>query len=208
MTEKPLFLTCGLSGEFAGMVRDHESRHREYCDRQGYEYLAADPGENYSPKWFRIDLILEAMRSGRYTHVFWIDADAFVADLSVDLRTALPAHAWLGMRIIGHCPWAGDVFHWQTGCFYVRVTPDSLRYFEHVRAMEHEGSPDDQDAMMRLLLDEPDYQSGLVTLRYPWNYCGHCDPHERKPIVCGFHGYLPPALRRLRMQDVATQYPY
>jgi len=206
MTKVPLFLTAGLDDAYTGMMRDHEPRHRAYCTKYGYEYLAATRETiNAKDGWFRIDLILRALRSDKYSHIFWIDSDAFVADFSVDLRSALPPFAWLGIRVV-NCPWAGESWHWQTGVFYIRCGEEALRYFESVRSLEM-GS--DQDAMMNLLLDAPETQSGLVTLRAQWNVVPHLDSGNVRPIVYGFHGAgANPAQRRVMMRTYAEKYPY
>jgi hypothetical protein len=126
---KPLFLTAAYEegSAYAEMIEDWRPHHEDYCQRFGYEYRALIGPQTltvdaraYSPLWVKAALILERLKSGEHDFFFWLDTDAVIADTRVDLRSALPSWAWLGMTI--HPYSAGeDVWHWQSGVIYVRA---------------------------------------------------------------------------------------
>lgn len=177
-----LFLQAAIDPEYRGMIDDNRLKHQTYCERHGLDYQASflDSGED----WFRIRLVLESLESG-HDFVFWIDADAFVVDMSVDMRETVPEWAYLGMTI-HPLPWDGQHFHFQTGVFYVRNSPMAREYFRAV--LEMFGTVDyDQTAMNRLLMRDPKWQQGLRVLDHKWNWTPQCTDMG-KPLVVGFHG--------------------
>jgi hypothetical protein len=209
---KPLLLTVGLDGPdgpFAGMVMDHAQRHIDYCNKFGYKYIALTDlaaagvqNANYN-SFFRMHLILKYLKDPEYSHVIWLDADTIIANTDVDLRWALPDWAWLGMTIHPYAD-SEDSWHWQSGVMYIRSCRESITFFERVLAEEHTNKYDyDQSAMHGLLLDEPDWQRGLVTLRFPWNNTLHDQP--QCPIIAAFHGNGNPHERRAKMRYYVHQ---
>ena len=205
---RPLFLqSISQDPDYAGMVRDHARRHQTYCARHGYAYLALPNPEVTFNGFFRLRMVLEQMQTGLYSHVWWVDADVFVADLSRDMRETTPAGAWLGMTIHPY-PWGPEVFHLQCGMFYFRCTPRAEAFIKQVLAFEFSGE-DDQAVINRLMLHDefsPMWQKGLYILDSAWNNTLHDQPN--RPIVAAFHGYLSPAERRVEMARVATLYPF
>lgn len=205
---RPLFLqSISQDPDYAGMVRDQAARHQRYCARHGYAYLALPNPEITLNGFFRLRMILDQMETGHYSHVWWVDADVFVADLSRDMRETTPAGAWLGMTIHPY-PWGPEVFHLQCGMFYFRCCETAKAFIRRVLSFEH-GGEDDQTVINRLMLHDafsPIWQKGLYILDSAWNNTLHDQPN--RPIVAAFHGYLNPAARRAEMARVATLYPY
>jgi hypothetical protein len=98
---KPLFLqACSDNPHFKGMIEDHLARHLAYCRKWDYEYL--NDGSRIKPTWAGWDC-METIRShmllGGHSHIFWIDADTFVADFSRDMRETLPTWAFMAATI-------------------------------------------------------------------------------------------------------------
>jgi hypothetical protein len=205
----PLFLTLGMDEHYGGMVRDHEPRHRAYCDRWGYEYAAVTaPPVGGVNSWTRHEHILRAMKSGRYSHVFSVDADAFVADLGRDMRETLPPWAWLAMTVHPYHWKSWEPFHLQAGMFYFRTCPESIAFLETMLS-RRQHFPDDQLAVNFLMIQGAEavhWQQGLRILPYQWN----CTLHDMKndPIVAAFHGHLGAAARRVEMRAAAERYPW
>jgi hypothetical protein len=201
----PLLLqSLSANEDYYGMVMDHQDRHLRYCAMHGYAYSAQ---EAPNVPWFRLCLVLDAIKTGTYSHVFWVDADCFVADLSRDMRETLPDWAWLGMTIHPY-PWIGQPFHLQSGMFYFRSCPESVAFLERVLAL-HSEFRDDQAAINRMMIgsmESAQWQKGLNILSKEWNNTLHDQVND--PIVAAFHGYLEPAQRRAHMLEVAKRYPF
>jgi hypothetical protein len=205
---KPLFLTGGQEPHFAGMVHDHEARHRAYCKLHGYEYRA-EPFQDLTDSWFRFELIHDIMRSGEYSHIFWIDADALVVDHSRDMRDTLPEWAHLALTMHPSSSQL-DVVHFQTGVMYWRCCEQSLALLDRCLEAANLNGRDkvnDQAVLNYLLHVECDWQSGLRILTFPWNNSVHNQPRGRE-IVAAWHGAAPPAERRAWMQAYAEQHPF
>jgi hypothetical protein len=205
-----LFLTLGCDDYYDDMVRDHEERHRAYCAKWRYQYLAEDPAEAVRDRFGRIDFLLNHLRSGHYEYVFWIDADTLVADFSHDMRETLPEWAWLALTIHPY-PSREDVIHFQTGTMYARSCEESIRFFERVLALR-QAHPDDsewndQEAMNALFYTESRWQRGLHIVSHRWNNNLHDQPRGRE-IVAAWHGACDAEERRMRMLEFARERPY
>lgn len=210
----PLFLTMGLDENYGGMVLDHELRHKTYCKKWDYDYhksLLVDIPIEFD-RLFRIRAILYFMKTENYSHVFWIDADTFVADFSHDMRETLPEWAWLGMAAHPYSwhpkRWI-DAIHLQCGIFYFRVCDEAIAFIERIIELK-DYAADDQTIINHLLLENQNesdrWQRGFKLLSYRWNNTLHDQNHS--PIIAAFHGYLAPPERRAHMREVAAKYPY
>lgn len=224
MSEKrPLLLSCHGSPEYEAMINDHRVRHQAYADRHGYEYkiVALDHDAEYDP-WSRLKLIHEHLNAGEfvgegqlryfeptYSHVFWLDADCVIIDPKADMRKTLPQNASYGFTIHPYpiATYRANKWHWQTGQMYFRCD-HAARWFIgrclHVR----EVYANDQHAINSVLMSEPGFQSGLVTLYQSWNNTLH-DEMNDGTIVAAFHGFGRDLNeRRQAMLNVAAQFPY
>ena len=212
---KPLFLTMGMSNNFDGMVLDHQKRHIAYCKKWEYEYKGITSQEipiEYD-RYFRIRAILYFMKSKLYSHIFWIDADTFVANFSYDMRDTLPGWSWLGMTAHPY-KWPPnngyiDSIHLQCGIFYFRVCEESIAFLEKVLELGNLYE-EDQSIINYLLLENTEesnrWQKGFKLLSYRWNNTLH--DQNNNPIIAAFHGHLSPQARRFHMNEVAAKYPY
>lgn len=201
---KPLFLQNWSNvKEFQDMVTDHQPRHKAYCEKWGYQYLADGDGEEFNG-WGRIEMILRHLESGEYSHVFWVDADCFVAAFTYDMCSTVPEPYWLGLTIHPY-PWQYDYWHLQTGMMYFRACDESIAFLK--RVLEFKGEVmDEQVAIGLLMIAMPEserWQRGLRILSFQWNNTLHDQAHH--PIVAAFHG-IPE--RRQRMLEAVEWYPY
>ena len=84
------------------MVDDFRARHEAYCQRQGYEFCP-DPNCNSLERgpadwgWNKLFSLRHYLRQGKHSHIFWMDADVIVTDLSADMRDTVGPDKWLGM---------------------------------------------------------------------------------------------------------------
>lgn len=201
---RPLFLTIG-SGDtpYGGMVRDHEVRHRAYCEKWGYDYRAVF---DFADVWLKLELTLEAMQSGHYSHVFIIDADAIVVDFETDLRTCLPSWAFLGLTT--HPYPMLDVWHWNVGCSFWQTSQQGIEFLQET--LKARGRPQwhEQAEINAQLMDNPErWQSGFVQLPRHFNNNWHDQPLQ-DAVVLAWHGYMDPEGRRTVMNLIAQDYPY
>jgi GT2 family glycosyltransferase len=168
-------------------------------------------GYPYEPNWYKIDLILESIRSGQNSYIIYLDADAIIADFDVDLCSALPDYAWLGL-VIHPYAWKRTIWHWNNGVMYIRCSPESLNFFETVKSLAGTELNDrstfiEQGTVNHLLLNEPRYQSGLVILTHHWNVNIFNQPNEGA-IVAAWHGSGPTDQRAESMREWADNHPY
>jgi len=213
----PLFLQA-VSGDadHLGMASDHKERHLAYCKKWGYEYeLVVDLALAEGP-WRRIEIILDRLKSGKFSHVFCMDSDVFMADFSRDLRETLPDWAYYAATIHPY-PWREQmVFHVQCGGFYLRSCDRSILFLENV-LLHRDAFQDDQGAVNFLLIRAPhlNCQNGFNILPCEWNQTiQDCDFRFHPPIVAAFHGTpdskgnCGSAFRRSLMKEAAKWYPY
>jgi len=207
-------MTSGAGTDYERMLSDHDARHRSYCERWGYDLRIVSTIPDYYPyetNWYKIDLILEALRSDQNSYIIYLDADAIIADFDVDLCSALPAYAWLGL-VIHPYPWKRTIWHWNNGVMYIRCCPEALNFFELVKSLAGTELNDpstfvEQGTVNHLLLNEPQYQSGLVILTHHWNVNIFNQPNDGA-IVAAWHGSGPTDRRVEIMREWANNHPY
>lgn len=213
---KPLFLQYANNETLKGMIEDHSERHQSYCDRHGYHYFPIIRlGEPFD--WYdKIRLILNAVKTDKYSHVFWIDADCFVVDGEPDMRETLPS--WAGYAFCVHPePWDGQSFHFNAGVqYYSGYDEDgAVQFLEAVIALEGQCTDEyDQTAINYLLLmhntGHRSWQSKLSVLVDKWNCTlgvNDLSP-DNPPVVAAFHGHEFPERRREVMREWAERLPY
>jgi hypothetical protein len=203
----PLFIQIFDDNEHCvGMVADNEERHRAYCAKWGYEYRAHQVTAPVNLYWFRIEVVAEYMKTGRYSHIFQIDTDAMVVDFSHDMRETLPDDAFLGLAIHPIPHDGREVWHFNAGCFYIQCTPLADLFFAEVLSYK-DVAPHDQGVMNEMLMTRWEYQSKFNVLSRVWNNSVHDQPNDNM-IVAAWHGASDHKERRAWMAETAEEYPY
>ncbi len=231
---KPLFLMpYDGKPDYGGMVDDFRPRHQAYCDRHGYEFCAdaAVHDEVQDWMWDKIFRLRHYLREGKHSHIFWMDADVIVTDLSADMRDTVGPDKWLGMVKHGGS-WNGEYpWHYNTGVMYLYACPEALQFIEE--ACEWFYKPrnwqdnNEQTAIMKVLLEgwcsrgptSFDWHSCLNVLHHTWN--ANWNDKQWSPgatAVMGFHGAgkddvhkalygdpLPFCSRRILMREFAQE---
>lgn len=211
---KPLFLqTHSTNPHFEGMVLDHKERHQAYCDKWAYEYLIDGSllDLDHPLTWQdQIKVVAKHLCSGKWSHVFWIDADTFVADFTRDMRETTPGWCFLACTLHPHS-WTElqPVVGVNAGITYWRTSDMATRFI--TRLLDRYGNlRDNQIGMNLMLFGDPEesrfWQQGYRMLNNEWNNNMHDQPSPH-PIVCAFHGCLEPNERRILMQNIAKKYP-
>jgi hypothetical protein len=205
---KPLFLqTSSNNPHYQGMVSDHKERHLAYCEKWGYDYL--EDTTHIKTGWDIMEIIRKHMILGRCSHIFWIDADTFVADFSRDMRETLPSWAFMAATIHPY-PWGANqpVYHINTGIMYFKCNSMAIAFL-HTLLSNRDKFSDNQVGINWLLIGGTEsniWQSGFKMLNCEWNNNYHDQP--QRPIVSAHHGHLDPENRRKLMQEVALRYPF
>ena len=204
--QKPLLLQIDSADPFYhGMIELHRERHQAYAQRHGYEYWV-DPPPGDSSQWFRIETIKAALDDG-YSHVFYLDADACVADLSVDLRDAINHPTWIGLTVHPFGFGSNMQWHFNTGVIYMRNGPEAKTYVRDVLRFHGEAAWD-QEPMNELLMHVDVYQGGYRPLHQRWNQNMNHPASRHAPIVAAWHGDGTPLQRLARMQRWERENPW
>jgi len=117
-----LLLQVGIGAEFAAMLDASHARHVAYCAAHSFDFLdITEPVAPTPPMWQRYFCIAWAFTTG-YQFVATLDADALIADTSIDLRLASTKP--LAMK------WAqapgGEPASYNTGVMYARAASAPL----------------------------------------------------------------------------------
>lgn len=211
---KVLVLTA-YDPPFAGLAGLTVPRMRAFCDRHGYgfrETRVSDGGRR--PYWLKIAALREALDEG-HDLVVWIDIDAVILRLDVDLRGALPpgkdlgmvwhggdsgmpngvpAHFNNGVIIVRSGAWASD--------FFRRVAETPLKHYWHEQAaMLHLLG---YDAVLGLGPDRPEApdRQQVARLDPAWNAIPAVAT-VADPIIHHWAGISGPARARAIAADVA-----
>ena len=208
---KPLFLQVSSANpHYQGMVTDHKARHLAYCKKWGYDYF--EDSSHLKPEWSGWDC-MEVIRShmvlGCHTHIFWIDADTFVADFSRDMRETLPHWSFMAATIHPF-PWTDTqpVFHINTGVMYFSCNSMAVEFL-HVLLSRKDEFKDNQVGINWMLIGGPEsarWQRGFRALNCEWNNSYEGMP--QRPIVSAYHGFKDPDERRKVMLEVSEKYPF
>jgi hypothetical protein len=160
-------------------------RHMAYARKHNMEFWC-QMGRVQSerpPVWDKIILLQQALRKN-YNLVVWIDADAMIVNLNVDLREALSEFSHVGLcRYEGK--WRDRGWHHNAGVIFVRNGPLAGKFFDEVW---NSGPSDhvwqEQDRIMDLAEKHPGV---LQTIDSRWN--AHPSSKSDRPVIKGWHGF-------------------
>lgn len=79
------------SPEIYGYSKYSSELNKQYCTIHGYDYIEASAinTDEYSPSWSKIFHSIDILKSGKYTHVFFLDADAVVINRNKKLEEVI-----------------------------------------------------------------------------------------------------------------------
>lgn len=190
------------SGYFYDMLRLTMNRHAAYArvhkmDYQVYfgEYL---PERNmFTGAWHKIRMIQDAIDKG-YEYIFWLDTDAGIADISVDLRDAFS-----GDGDIGACEHESKTIprHYNVGVLFVRNTDRSKNFIaDWWNTFPGDERWLEQGSFNNMAKDNP----VVFRMDDKWNATISVNEVDN-PVVKGWHGILPSdrfnAMRRYFKED-------
>lgn len=211
---KVLVLTA-YDPPFAGLARQTAPRMQAFCDRHGYvfrETRVSDPGRQ--PVWMKIAALRQALDED-HDIIVWIDVDAVIVRLDVDLRGVLPPGKDLGMVWHGSDSVMpnGVPAHLNAGIMFVRPGAWARDFFRRVAESRLKHYWHEQAAMLHLLgydaalglgpdrPDAPDRQQ-VARLDPAWNAIPAVGT-VADPIIHHWAGISGPARERAIAADVA-----
>lgn len=143
--------------------RESLPRLRRYARRHGFGLRivrkSLDPSRPMS--WSKVTAVLDLLESGAADWVFWVDADAFILNPAVDVRTLLVPGADL--------VFASDFNGLCAGVFLARACPWTIRFLQAARTLGSEGYDVDgmgdkweQNTFKHILAHFPEHQSHVA----------------------------------------------
>lgn len=82
-------VSMAIGESYIGLVSEAIQNKREYCARQGYDfiYLENSLDESRPVPWTKILLMQKVLQSGKYDWVFWTDADSIFTNFNIRLES-------------------------------------------------------------------------------------------------------------------------
>lgn len=156
-----LVTICDQAMDLVG--RESLPRLRRYARRHGFGLRivrkSLDPSRPMS--WSKVTAVLDLLESGTADWVFWVDADAFILNPAVDVRTLLVPGADL--------VFASDFNGLCAGVFLARACPWTIRFLQAARTLGSEGYDVDgmgdkweQNTFKHILAHFPEHQSHVA----------------------------------------------
>lgn len=179
--------------EYANMLRLSFPRHMDYALRHKFDYrcIMADvikdhPTGPYMGRiaplggWAKIHLIRDALATG-YEYVCWIDADAIIHDMNIDLRDAFSE-----FEHIGACQHPGPPVHLNVGVVFYRNTEPTRKFVE--AWLDAYGKPTD-NWLEQGVFNRLSEQTKIVTrMNDRWNATHNAGTDCEHPVILGYHG--------------------
>lgn len=170
-------------GGFDALLDLTKERNTEYCKAHDFDYLCIvedDPRGCDKGSWKKISMIEQAMKDG-YEFIVWLDSDAMIYDMAMDLRKACEAGK------IGAC-WhrIPQLHHWNVGVLYVHNTPETQDFVSEWNTA-YPAPPDgwfEQGVFNRMAMN----CKTVVTLSDKWNATLNVSMVPDTAVL-GFHGH-------------------
>jgi ADP-heptose:LPS heptosyltransferase len=176
------------SGQHLQMLNISYQLHSSYAARHALNYCCVR-GSIQSvlpPFWDKIRLIQMMLAAGSEL-VVWLDADTLVVRPEVDVRSALPDGAPIGM-CRNPLPWEDQPWHYNSGVMIIRNSGQARWFFDEVwRAGPLDRHPWQEQARINELASKhPDL---VQQLEDKWNSTEGVNP-VRDPIIRAWHGHV------------------
>ena len=188
-------------GIFHDMMRLTYQRHAAYTRAHNMDYwhlLSEELPELYPGGWGKVSFLRQAAQR-HYEHIFWIDADAAIVDMDIDLREALP-EGMTGGACIHDAP--GIKKHLNIGVMYYRNTPELLPFLDEWLASYPGDKMWLEQGSFNVIYESGKYK--LCPVDDKWNATINVNMVD-KPAVYGWHGVNPIAARLGMMKQVFYQ---
>ncbi len=202
-----LLIQQGFDAESGRYFSLYYDRHVEYCIRHRFDYWChMGPVRHMGDRdpWTKLALVQSAFLQG-YSNVIWLDMDAFIYDIKMDLRAAC-------LRPINMSHWTYPTPHLQAGVIYFnnasgkayeivsRCLEEKKYYLERfptLRGWFEQGQ-------LNEVSQSPGMQISFMALGPQWNWSSHfCEPVEHV-VIRSWHG-TPEPDRYREMSQLSQQ---
>jgi len=182
--------------QYANMLRLSFNRHCEYAMRHGFDLQVVmanfkpieavmHPGGFPAGQWAKVFMIRDALDAG-YEFIAWIDADALIYDMKIDLRDV---RAEMGESEMGACEHPNPM-HLNTGVLYIRNTERARKFVAEWLSKMHSPNEDgwhEQGFFNKMRL-EPEWQGVICKVSDKWNATYVAGTDCADAVVKGYHG--------------------
>lgn len=162
--------------------------HARFCERNEIDYQVriAKWQHRRKPNWNKVLWIIEAIETGRYDTILWMDADTMIVR-PFSIQDVLKKNRILGMvRHDRHEPQ-----HWNSGLIFTRSSKKSLTFWKHVWKHGHvEGSTWQDQPRINLAVESAAFRDFFQPLPPKYNYQDGCMEKiaDEKVIIKAWHG--------------------
>lgn len=191
MNNAVLLQNCYGNSEHVHLIEMMFSRHVRYCKYWKFDYrfeysdvidLGVKPGEEHGD-WAKVKMIERALE--QYDYVVWLDSDAFIWNVAVDLRVGCIKPANVVLYDNPFLLPAVGVMYWRNGPEAKEMVQDWLGKMP--------GRPNwwEQGEFQDLCVSKWQERSWLGALPPEFNYDDYIFANKQceAPIVIGLHGY-------------------
>ena len=174
------------------------NRHTRYCERHGWSFVVYRDAEVFG--WGRISRIMAALTAG-HKYICYMDADAVISDLSIDLRDAMTGTAGGLGTVESVCPSYG--VHRNVGVTYAwdlngEATKAIEKWWKGRGGKFDVPTGYEQNVFNNLLVGEKEYQCPLLDAK--WNAIINLSMVPN-PVVVAAHGQGIPEYRAMLLAN-------
>jgi hypothetical protein len=180
-----------MPDDFRPMLELARPRHQAYADKWDMDYLVVhgyvkpEWTDITMGGWAKIELVRTMLEIG-YEYVFWVDADALIANIDIDLRGGCPD----GLGMVEHSGPAVPGPHLNVGVMFFHNT-DKVRAFVTEWMTHYPGLtvfPWREQGQANIMSQDPKW-AGVVTKIDPkWNSCIAGNSQVDRPVIEAWHG--------------------
>lgn len=206
---KQLIVQCATGATYNAMLQATYARHSTYAAAHDFDFWCLQ-GWPWAIGWARFDLMVQALAAG-YDYVAWLDADAAIIDLEVDLATALPPGGNIGAVYYDYNDIPSEQpAHWQVGVCYARNTQRTRAFLAELLTNEPAPyrpwaawwvDPNSEQRIFNSLVQKAPWRDIPYAIGEQWNTTyGH--EHGVTPVVLHLAGQTGPGRIALLQQMV------
>ena len=110
-----------------------EQINRRYANKHGYDFEMFDvTPTGRAPQWCKIQVVNDLLSRDKYDYIFWIDADAYFNKQDIPLDDIISQHPDKDVILCEDNINSGKSNTVNSGTFFVKCSPWSKAFFEHV----------------------------------------------------------------------------
>lgn len=171
--------------KYKAILRASQDCNELYADKLDMDYQALYgevQHDGWNPYWCKEFLITNEL-TRRRKFIFWLDADALVADWTVDLRLAVQDTP----DKIGIVKHPTPPFHFSCGVMLIHNGEGVRKLFTELIARGPGEPPWYEQTIFNALSTEPEFNGVILPIDYKWNSAFDINPVPN-PVIRAWHG--------------------